>query len=218
MNCIEVSSSPCPTIHPPPARPRMAVLPEVPCSRVSSVAKKGSPPHRCAIPLDLSGAILPCFFLAHFTVSDSLARTARQIERQTPTATFPSPHPLSPLGSLCARNSFHRARARLLPLAPIHDDQGRAHNFSKSNGQPAPLVAFTIPASKTIDSTEKTRLVSLRKCKTSTIPKTMKFWCVHTYEMGYYPKRPVSCRGHCPESEAAAAAASGKRERKDLQG
>ena len=147
MNCIEVSSSPCPTIHPPPARPRMAVLPEVPCSRVSSVAKKGSPPHRCAIPLDLSGAILPCFFLAHFTVSDSLARTARQIERQTPTATFPSPPPtlsLSRLGSLCARNSFHRARARLLPLAPIHDDQGRAHNFSKSNGQPAPLVALTI--------------------------------------------------------------------------
>ena len=133
MNCIEVSSSSCSTIHPPSARPRMAVLPEVPCSRVSSVAKKGSPPHRCAIPLDLSGAILPCFFLAHFTVSDSLARTARQIERQTPTATFPSPppHPLSPLGSLCARNSFHRARVRLLPLAPIHDDQGRAHNFFK---------------------------------------------------------------------------------------
>ena len=157
MNCIEVSSSPCPTIHPPPARPRMAVLPEVPCSRVSSVAKKGSPPHRCAIPLDLSRAILPCFFLAHFTVSDSLARTARQIERQTPTATFPSPPPTLSLGldrSVRATRSI--ARARLLPLAPIHDDQGRAHNFFKIKWVACATDCFYyIPASKTIDSNEK---------------------------------------------------------------
>ena len=129
MNCIEVCS-PCPTIQPPPARPRMAVLPEVPCSRVSSVAK-GSPSsqmchlHSTAIPLDLSRAILPCFFLAHFTVSDSLTRTARQIERQTPTATFPSPSPsLSARIVLCAQLVPSRARfsSLWLPSTTTRDE------------------------------------------------------------------------------------------------
>ena len=134
MNCIEVSS-PCPTIHPPPDRPGWLGPPRPRCLAPESrpLPRRAPLPHRCAVPLDLSRAILPCFFLAHFTVSDSLARTARQIERQTPTATFPSPT-LSLGLDRSVRATRSIARARLLPLAPIHDDQGRAHNFSNQMG------------------------------------------------------------------------------------
>ena len=87
-----------------------------------------------------------------------LARSDSQTDRETDThcdLPLPAPRPLSRLGSLCARNSFHRARPS--PPSSSHPRRpGTSPYFFKIKWAACATDCFYyIPASKTIDSNEK---------------------------------------------------------------